>query len=109
MRPTTHTVGRAWTTARFALAALLATTTFAACGDGPDANAPNRSQIADKWLARAKLSYRSGDAEDATVAIDGAMKAAPRDREARLLAARIALAKLEFEQTIRLTEGIPGS
>jgi hypothetical protein len=80
-----------------------------ACGDGPDPNAPNRSQLADKWLARAKQSYRSGDAEDATVAIDGALKAAPRDREARLMAARIALAKLDFEEAVRLTEGIPGS
>lgn len=80
-----------------------------ACGDGPDANAPNRSQLADKWLSRAKQSYRSGDAEDATVAIDGALKAAPRDRETRLLGARIALAKLDFEEAVKLTEGLEGS
>ena len=82
---------------------------LAACGDGPDPNAPNRSQLAEKWFSRARQSYRQGDMEDATLAIDGALKAAPRDREARLLAARIALARLDYAQTIRLTEGIPGS
>lgn len=82
---------------------------LAACGDGPDANSPNRTQLADKWLARAKQSYRSGDADDATAAIDGALKASPKDRETRLLGARIALAKLDFEETIKLTEGLQGS
>lgn len=81
----------------------------AGCGDGPDANAPSRSQLADKWLTRAKQSYRSGDAEDAAIAIDGALKAAPRDRETRLLAARIALAKLEFDEALKLSEGMEGS
>jgi Tfp pilus assembly protein PilF len=90
----------------FSLTLLVA---LAACGDGPDANSPNRSQLADKWLARAKQSYRNGDAEDASVAIDGALKAAPRDKEARLLAARIALAKLDFEEAVKLTEGLQGS
>lgn len=89
-----------------ALITALSALTLTACGDGPDANAPNRSQVADKWLARAKQSYRNGDADDATAAIDGALKAAPRDKEARLLAGRIALAKLEYEEAIRLTEGL---
>ncbi len=80
-----------------------------ACGDGPGANAPTRSALADKWFTRAMQSYRSGDAEDASIAIDGALKAAPQDREARLLGARIALARLEFEEAIRLTEGLEGS
>ena len=91
--------------ALFALTALGA----AGCGDGPDANAPSRSQLADKWLTRAKQSYRSGDAEDAAVAIDGALKAAPRDRETRLLAARIALAKLEFDEALKRSEGLDDS
>jgi hypothetical protein len=77
--------------------------------DGPGANSADRSQLADKWLTRAKQSYRNGDAEDATVAIDGALKAAPRDREARMLAARIALARLEYGEAIKLTEGLQGS
>jgi hypothetical protein len=79
--------------------------TTGACG-GPDPNTPNRSADAEKWLARAKQSYRNGDAEDASEAIDGALKAAPRDEEARVLAARIALAKLDYAEAVRLTEGL---
>ena len=91
------------------MTALSALTAVVACGDGPEANAPGRSQLADKWLSRAKQSYKSGDAEDASVAIDGALRAAPKDRETRVLAARIALAKLEFDDAIKLTEGLKGS
>ncbi|MDF2694249.1 MAG: hypothetical protein K0S65_2632, partial [Labilithrix sp.] len=94
---------------RSAIALALTALTTVACGDGPDANVPGRSQLADKWLNRAKQSYKSGDAEDASVAIDGALKAAPKDRETRLLASRIALAKLEFDEAIKLTEGLDGS
>jgi hypothetical protein len=91
------------------LSFMTAAASAVACGDGPDANSPNRTPLADKWLTRAKTSYRNGDADDASLAIDGALKAAPRDQEARLLAARIALAKLEYEETIKLTEGMKGS
>jgi hypothetical protein len=80
----------------------------AACG-GPDPNTSGRSPDAEKWLARAKQSYRSGDADDASQAIDGALKAAPKDQEARLLAARIALARLDYAEAVRLTEGLPAS
>ena len=84
--------------------AALALIVLAACG-GPDPNTSGRSPDAEKWLARAKQSYRSGDADDASQAIDGALKAAPKDQEARLLAARIALARLDYAEAIRLTEG----
>jgi hypothetical protein len=79
---------------------------LAACGPGLDANAPNRTPLAEKWLTRAKQSYRNGDVDDASVALDGALKAAPRDTETRLLAARLALAKLDFEEAVRVTEGL---
>lgn len=78
----------------------------AACGDGPDANAPNRPPIADKWLARAKAGYRTGDLDDASASIDSALKAAPKDTETRLVAARIALARLDYKRAIELTEGL---
>lgn len=77
-----------------------------ACG-GPDPNTSGRSPVAEKWLARAKSSYRAGDADDASQAIDGALKAAPKDHDTRLLAARIALARLDYTEAIRLTEGLP--
>ena len=79
-----------------------------ACG-GPDANTSGRAPLADKWLARAKAAYRSGDLDDASTSIDGALKASPKDAETRLLGARIALAKLEYGEALKLSEGIPGS
>jgi len=88
-------------------AALMLLASVPACG-GPDANS-GRAPIADKWLTRAKAAYRSGDLDDASTAIDGALKAAPRDTETRLLGARIALAKLEYNEAIKLTQGITGS
>ncbi|HSO40589.1 MAG TPA: tetratricopeptide repeat protein [Labilithrix sp.] len=78
-----------------------------ACG-GPDANSP-RAPLADKWLSRAKAAYREGDVDDATTAIEGALKASPKDPETRLLAARIALAKLDYAETLKLSEGLVGS
>jgi hypothetical protein len=80
----------------------------AACGGG-EATGPARTPIADKWLTRAHASYRTGDIDDASQAIDSALKAAPNDAEARLLAARIALAKLDYKAAVSLSEGLEGS
>ncbi len=77
-----------------------------ACGPGPDANAPNRSPLAEKWLTRAKQSYRAGDFEDARQSGDSALKAAPSDQDVRLLNARIALSALDYPLALKLTEGL---
>ena len=87
--------------------AAIAAIAAVACG-GPDAVSP-RAPLADKWLTRAKAAYRTGDLEDASTSIDGALKASPKDAETRLLGARIALAKLDYAEAIKLSEGIPGS
>jgi len=78
-----------------------------ACG-GLDGNSP-RAPLADKWLTRAKAAYRSGDLEDASTSVEGALKASPKDPETRLLGARIALAKLDYTETLKLSEGLVGS
>ncbi len=80
----------------------------AACG-GPDANSSGREPLADKWYKRAEQSYKAGDIDDASTAVAGALKAAPQDPETRLLAGRIALAKLDYAEAVRLTENIEGS
>jgi hypothetical protein len=79
-----------------------------ACG-GPEANTSGRTPVADKWLTRAQQSYRTGDVDDAATAVDGALKAAPQDNEVKLLAARVALARLEYAEVIKLTEGLPST
>ena len=93
-------------TSSFAPVLLLALAS--ACGSS-DPNAPNRSETGEKWFKRAQQSYKTGDADDASIAIDGAIKASPKDRETRVLAAKIALAKLDYENVIKVTEGITGS
>ncbi len=84
----------------------LAAITAPACGPGGDANNPSRTPLADKWLARAQNSYRQGDFEDAQHAAKAALEAAPRDHDIRLINARISLARLEYAQALKLTDGM---
>jgi hypothetical protein len=82
---------------------LIAATAAACAGTG---GGPVRSPLADKWLTRAKQSYRAGDFDDARAAAESALQAAPGDADARILGARIALAGLAFGDAIRLTQGL---
>jgi hypothetical protein len=84
----------------------LAAITAPACGPGGDANNPSRTPLADKWLARAQNSYRQGDFEDAQHAGKAALEVAPKDHDIRMINARIALARLEYAQALRLTDGM---
>jgi hypothetical protein len=79
------------------------------CGPAQDPNAPNRSPLAEKWLTRAKQSYRAGDFEDARQAAESALKTAPSDQDVKLLNARIALAGLDYSRSLKLTEGLHSS
>lgn len=67
---------------------------------------PTRSPVAQKWYDRAQASYRTVDVEDAQDAITEALRAAPDDPDLRLLAANLALARLDFEGAKRFTEGL---
>lgn len=79
------------------------------CGSGLESQAPARSNVAVQWLDRAKASYRAGDFEDAREAARQAVAAAPGDADARALAARIALVRLDYAEALRLTEGLESS
>ena len=82
---------------------------IAACGNSPGADAPNRTPLADKWLTRAKQSYREGDFDDARHSAEAALQAASSDTEIRTLNARIALTRLEFAEALKLTQGLQSS
>jgi hypothetical protein len=86
-------------------AAVLSLATLA-CGGGPEAKTPNRSPLAAKWLDRAQASFKSGDFEDARESAKSALQAAPNDPEVKLISARIALARLDYDDAIKLTEGM---
>jgi hypothetical protein len=75
-----------------------------ACGTGP--NVPTRPPLAQKWLDRAEQSYKNGDFEDTKASLDELLRIAPHDDEGRMLAARLALARLDYASTLKLTEGM---
>jgi hypothetical protein len=74
-----------------------------------DPNAPDRTPLADKWFNRAKEAYHTGDIEDASHAADEALRASPKDNDARILGAKIALTKLDYPDALKLTEGLTSS
>jgi hypothetical protein len=81
----------------------------AACGSTVGPAGPVRSPVAAQWLDRAKVSYRSGDFDDARDSARHALGVASSDPEIRELAARIALVRLDFDEALRLTEGLESS
>ena len=92
---------------RTSIATLLAVVSLAgAVSACSDPNAPDRTPLADKWFARAKESYHSGDIDDAEHAATEALRASPKDNDSRLLGAKIALTKLDYAQALKLTDGL---
>jgi hypothetical protein len=77
---------------------------FVACGQGP--TVPTRPPLAQKWLDRAEQSYKNGDFEDAKTSLDEVLRISPHDDEARLVSARLSLARLDFAMALKLTEGM---
>jgi hypothetical protein len=65
--------------------------------------------LAKKWFDRAEASFRGGDVEDAETAVESALHADPHRAEIKLLAARIALARLEYPKVATLLKGVEGT
>lgn len=61
---------------------------------------------ATKWYERASASYEKADIDDAEFAIENASRLLPEDHKVRLMAAKIALASLEFERAVGLLVGL---
>jgi hypothetical protein len=74
--------------------------------------AAGQSEVADwppiskRWFDRGDASFRQGDLEDAETASENALRVTPDREEVRLLAGRIALAKLEYARTIQVLKGL---
>lgn len=86
---------------------LLATLAVGCAAAGPgEAEWP---PLAKKWFERAEASFKAGDVEDAETAIQSALHADPQRPEIRLVAARIALAQLEFPKVQTLLKGVEGA
>ncbi len=83
------------------------TLSIVACGLDPET--PKRPPLAQKWLDRAELSYKSGDFDDAKSSVEETLHISPHDDEAHLLTARLALARLDFATALKATDGIQTS
>jgi hypothetical protein len=65
-----------------------------------------RPPVADKWFRRASDEFRSAKVDAAHDSIRKALDLVPADEEVRLLGARVALARLEFAEAVRLLKGM---
>ncbi|HVY28052.1 MAG TPA: hypothetical protein VHB79_15955 [Polyangiaceae bacterium] len=65
--------------------------------------------LAKKWYERADASFKGGDVEDAETAVESALHADPHRAEIKLLAARIALSRLEYAKVGTLLKGVEGT
>lgn len=74
----------------------------------PTANsaADARPPKASKWFKRAQQEFRVADIDGAHDSVRHALDLVPDDEEVRLLAAQVALARLEFAEVIRLLRGL---
>jgi hypothetical protein len=86
------------------LASLLVCCTLGCGATGPaEAAWP---PLAKKWYDRARASYRRADLEDAELAVQNALRLLPKREPVRVLAARVALAQLQYDRAIQLLAGI---
>jgi hypothetical protein len=81
----------------------------ALAGCGAIAGGAEFPPTAKRWYERGDRSYRTGDLEDAQVASDNALRAAPDREETRLLSGRVALALLDYDRSLRVLRGMESS
>ncbi len=63
---------------------------------------------AKKWFDRATASYGIGDVEDAQLAADNALRLLPIEPKVKLVAAQVALARLDYARVVQLLKGVQG-
>lgn len=80
-----------------------------AAGCGPTVLTPEWPPLAKKWFDRAAASYHQVDFEDAALSVENALRVDPHRQETRLLAARVALAGLDYDRAIAALEGLESS
>jgi hypothetical protein len=87
---------------------LAASLALAGC---PSVKAPRaeRPEKAEKWFQRAFGEYRQATMDSAADSVRQALELVPEDADVRLLGARIALARLDHDEVLRLLKGVKGS
>ena len=75
-------------------------------GAGANGSGADWPPISKRWFDRGDESFRRGDLDDAESAAENALRVTPDREEVRLLAARIALSKLEYARTVQVLAGL---
>jgi hypothetical protein len=65
-----------------------------------------RSEDADKWYKRSIAAFTMADVDEARDSVNRALAVSPKDPETRLLAGKIALARLDYAETLRLLKDL---
>ncbi|MEO8906279.1 MAG: hypothetical protein ABI488_26940 [Polyangiaceae bacterium] len=76
------------------------------CAAGSGGSGADWPPISKRWFDRGDASFRQGDLDDAEIASDNALRVTPEREEVRLLAGRIALAKLEYARVLQVLNGL---
>lgn len=93
--------------AGYALLLLASVCSFPGCGAaGGSAEFP---PTAKRWYERGDKSFRAGDLEDAEMAAENALRAAPNREETRLLVGKVALALLDYDRSLSVLRGMESS
>jgi hypothetical protein len=87
----------------FALGALLPFAAACNPAKNPESSRPPR---AEKWYQRALGEYQHVAMDSAYDSARQALEIVPEDPEVKLLAARVALARLEFDEVLRMLKGV---
>ncbi|MBX3183695.1 MAG: hypothetical protein KIT72_06195 [Polyangiaceae bacterium] len=78
-----------------------------ACGPAGSSGAdPAFPPLAKKWYDRGLESFRGADIADAESAVASALRIAPEHEDVRMLGARVALAKLDYDRCVELLQGL---
>jgi len=79
---------------------------FVACAGTTSNQDAEWPPLVKKWYERAGSSLKTGDMQDAQLSSENALRLEPKRPEVRLQAAKIALARLEFDRAVQLTDGL---
>ncbi len=86
---------------------LAAAALLAGCSGVGASSADNgRPADAEKWFRRAQTDFTQADFEEAHDSIAKASQLVPEDQEVKALAAKIALASLDYAEVLRLLKGV---
>jgi tetratricopeptide (TPR) repeat protein len=92
-----------------ALGLALAAASLLGCNGAATAEGGGRPQTADKWYRRAQQHFQSADVEEAHDSVGKALAIVPTDKDVRMLAAHIALSRLEYAEAMRFLKGMTTS